>query len=556
MVASQRFPGGASAPPLLSLKVRSNARIAIRSLVLILACGVAGCWGYVEDAAAAQGGNRLTRLILLPNNSFGAKCLDGSPPGYYVRPGAGAGLRKWVLHLRGGAWCTSPLSCAWRARGNLGSSRAWPRSPQDPRIPSEMGGILSADPRENPGLAAWNLAVLNYCDGGGYAGTAGRKLVAGVPAAWFGGVVRSVSDGMEGSGGSRNNKSRRGAFYPSKLQKSSSSSSNQQRDFLLYRRIDSSSSETDSSSSSSSSSSSGSRSGGRSSSGASMSSVINPAAGGGQSAGGYGVGTVTKELYLDGYNIVSAFMADLVRKRGMGAATHVLVTGCSAGAEAVMAVCDRFKRLLPQASVKCLMDGGMFVDARGREGRRPMRSRVQRVVALHAMHLNSNCMADFLPRTRWRCFFPQHALSRMVAPVFLVNSLFDQVALALGGQLDSLNRTHTSSCIWGILRARRDLQRMVLSKGWVRRRFWARGAAQQCGVREEAAVVSAAFDTFKYVRDVVEERRDFGAFILARRPWHCSTTSFLWTTATANGVKLNQAVLNWIMGRGNKNFYI
>ncbi|CAI5969487.1 unnamed protein product [Closterium sp. NIES-65] len=393
----------------------------------------------------------------------------------------------------------------------LGSSRKLPRSPKDPRISDSLGGILSADPRENPGFADWSLAVLNYCDGGGFAGTAGRKLVAGVPEGWYPQAPRR--DSTDSSGGSQDTSSG-GAFFPGSVSNNGGGggsgggggggggeggggggSGSGRKGFFGHQRAGDNNSDT-AHPIHNGSISRGSSVEGMSSRGRSL--EASGGRSGAASVGGYGSGTVTKELYLDGYKIVSAFMEDLVRSRGTGGATHVLVSGCSAGAQAVMAVCDRFKLLLPRASVKCLMDGGMFVDARGRRGRRPMRSQVRKVVGLHSMRLNSNCVADFQPSKRWRCFFPQHALSRMAAPVFLVNSLFDQIALSMGGQLDSLNRTHTSSCIWAILRARRDIQHMVLSKGLFRRQFWSRGAPQWCGVREEGAVVSAAFDTFKY----------------------------------------------------------
>ncbi|CAI7829269.1 unnamed protein product [Closterium sp. NIES-53] len=54
-----------------------------------------------------------------------------------------------------------------------------PRSSQDSWVGEQMTGILSGRQPENKLFYNWNLALLAYCDGGGYAGTAGKVLVKG-----------------------------------------------------------------------------------------------------------------------------------------------------------------------------------------------------------------------------------------------------------------------------------------------------------------------------------------------------------------------------------------
>ncbi|GJP34164.1 hypothetical protein CLOM_g18620 [Closterium sp. NIES-68] len=116
-------------------------------------------------------------LITLPNNQYNAKCLDGSPPAYYLRTGYGAGASSWVIYLQGGGWCTSVTACAARAKTVLGSSNFYPQ-PSDPNFNKIMQGygnaftgILSNNSAENPDFYNWNLAMVVYCDGGGFAGT-------------------------------------------------------------------------------------------------------------------------------------------------------------------------------------------------------------------------------------------------------------------------------------------------------------------------------------------------------------------------------------------------
>ena len=35
----------------------------------------------------------------------GARCLDGSPAGFYFRKGWGSGANKFIYHFSGGGWC-------------------------------------------------------------------------------------------------------------------------------------------------------------------------------------------------------------------------------------------------------------------------------------------------------------------------------------------------------------------------------------------------------------------------------------------------------------------
>ncbi|CAI5535108.1 unnamed protein product [Closterium sp. Naga37s-1] len=62
------------------------------------AAGGTATWQQPRDSLQPE-------LTLLANNSYGARCLDGSPPGYYFRPGSGEGADAWHVHLPMGGWC-------------------------------------------------------------------------------------------------------------------------------------------------------------------------------------------------------------------------------------------------------------------------------------------------------------------------------------------------------------------------------------------------------------------------------------------------------------------
>ncbi|CAI5496264.1 unnamed protein product [Closterium sp. Naga37s-1] len=102
-----------------------------------------------------------------------------SPPGYYRRVGYGSGAKSWHIHFPGGGWCATRDECAARATTFLGSTKYMPRSSQGSWVGEQLTGILSARQPENRLFYNWNLALLAYCDGGGYAGSAGKVAVNG-----------------------------------------------------------------------------------------------------------------------------------------------------------------------------------------------------------------------------------------------------------------------------------------------------------------------------------------------------------------------------------------
>ena len=110
---------------------------------------------------------------------YGAVCIDGSIPGYYLREGKKSGASKWIIHLHGGAWCYDPETCFRRSFSILGSSNNWSAE----NITNFFQGILSTNKEVNPWFSDWNVVVQSYCDGGLFSGRRkkpflyrGRKL--------------------------------------------------------------------------------------------------------------------------------------------------------------------------------------------------------------------------------------------------------------------------------------------------------------------------------------------------------------------------------------------
>lgn len=79
--------------------------------------------------ATAAAAGQLTASVLPQAfaDTYGAKCLDGTPPAYFISPPSSQ-PEKFVLFLEGGGWCSDVtpegtiVQCAGRATGGLGSS--------------------------------------------------------------------------------------------------------------------------------------------------------------------------------------------------------------------------------------------------------------------------------------------------------------------------------------------------------------------------------------------------------------------------------------------------
>eukprot|EP00117_Sycon_ciliatum_P025550 scpid91484/ scgid21183/ Protein notum homolog len=87
---------------------------------------------------------------------YQARCLDGSPSGFFYE--RGALNTKWVFYLEGGGLCDSQETCQSRSHGSLGSSTKWGES-------FGGGGLLSNEQSENHGFYNWNRIYVPYCGG-------------------------------------------------------------------------------------------------------------------------------------------------------------------------------------------------------------------------------------------------------------------------------------------------------------------------------------------------------------------------------------------------------
>lgn len=90
-----------------------------------LALLAAGAAGAMAGTAGAAGDKPNIADGVWVTDDPEAKCLDGSPPIYYIRRAAkgSPNATKWSFHIQGGGWCMSLDSCLSRASTRLGSSK-------------------------------------------------------------------------------------------------------------------------------------------------------------------------------------------------------------------------------------------------------------------------------------------------------------------------------------------------------------------------------------------------------------------------------------------------
>lgn len=94
-----------------------------------------------------------------------ARCLDGSPGGYYMRTATNSTTaNKWVFSLQGGGECVTEDDCAGRATSDLGSSTNWSSDGTD-----LLEQFQDSDPA-NP-FNDWNHVFVMYCTGDLHLGT-------------------------------------------------------------------------------------------------------------------------------------------------------------------------------------------------------------------------------------------------------------------------------------------------------------------------------------------------------------------------------------------------
>ncbi|XP_044976590.1 pectin acetylesterase 5-like [Hordeum vulgare subsp. vulgare] len=129
------------------------------------------------------------------------------------------------------------------------------------------------------------------------------------------------------------------------------------------------------------------------------------------------------KFFFRGQRIWEAVMDELLLK-GLRHAKQAFLTGCSAGGLATYIHCDGFRALLPKESrVKCLADGGFFLDVEDISKQRTLRAFYSDVVRLQDLKRKFlGCSSSMDPG---QCFFPREVVKDIRTPVFVLNPAYD-----------------------------------------------------------------------------------------------------------------------------------
>ena len=109
--------------------------------------------------------------IIELDDSYNAKCLDGSNYRFNFIQGKGEGKNKFFFYLEGGGWCGQETlgdnfieSCFERANTSLGSKIGFFSS----LVISRLVRLLSSKEKYNPNFYNWNKIFVRYCDGSSF----------------------------------------------------------------------------------------------------------------------------------------------------------------------------------------------------------------------------------------------------------------------------------------------------------------------------------------------------------------------------------------------------
>ncbi len=109
------------------------------------------------------------------STSLNARCLDGSPPAYYInKPQVNSiNASKYIIYFQGGGWCYTVEECFARSITSIGSSKSYEKI-----ITSDSkGGIINSNETSNPNFHSWTRVWVPYCDGTSWSGNLNKPIV-------------------------------------------------------------------------------------------------------------------------------------------------------------------------------------------------------------------------------------------------------------------------------------------------------------------------------------------------------------------------------------------
>ncbi|CAL6300934.1 unnamed protein product [Bathycoccus prasinos] len=144
--------------------------------------------GKVDASDEKYKPNPVSPVRFLDHASNNAKCLDGSPPAYYLSKRVDRAVRRkrctsdgvehscgetWIIMLSGGGTCVNDEDCTRRAATGLGSSKLVPRTYH---FSTGIQSVL----KSNEAFNTANMVNIAYCSGDSWLGRSSEPDASGV----------------------------------------------------------------------------------------------------------------------------------------------------------------------------------------------------------------------------------------------------------------------------------------------------------------------------------------------------------------------------------------
>jgi hypothetical protein len=128
--------------------------------------------------------NYMNRNLINLSQYPNAKCNDGTPASFFIRPGYGSGSNRWIIHLEEGGVC-GRVSIGYVLGQYVYANTCPDRAVSYPQYVGTSGdpigyrypkGILSAEKSENPDFYSWNHVEIRYCSSDLWSGSNSQNI--------------------------------------------------------------------------------------------------------------------------------------------------------------------------------------------------------------------------------------------------------------------------------------------------------------------------------------------------------------------------------------------
>jgi len=132
-------------------------------------------------------------------------------------------------------------------------------------------------------------------------------------------------------------------------------------------------------------------------------------------------------IYYRGKFNLDAAIAHLKEKQNFNSATHVILTGCSAGGLSTFLHADYLADAMPKGAVyKVAPQSGFFLPLSNLEKKGVYISQMKNVFEMQnaSINVNQECLKD--PKMdKWKCIFSPYTYNHIKTPIFVLDSTYD-----------------------------------------------------------------------------------------------------------------------------------